>query len=100
MPLSGVPPPDTSTKKDPRKSFEPNALPISRARLFVSDYHHLAIGEKKAYGFEGLTTDVNEDDTAAVFTVSLEEGPIALHTWFQGGGDIIASAYYVYVHRK
>ena len=76
------------------------ALPISRARLFINDYHHMDIGEKKAYGFEGLTTQVDEDDTEAVFNVTLPKGPLALHTWFEGKGDIIASAYYAYVTRK
>ena len=75
------------------------AIPISRASLFISDYHHMSIGEKKPYGFEGLTTAVKPGDTAAVFTLPLEEGPMALHTWFQGKGRTF-SAYYVYVTRK
>jgi hypothetical protein len=36
---------------------------------------------------------------AAVFTVELEKGPMALHTWFQGKGTML-SAYYVYVTRN
>ncbi len=76
------------------------ALPISSARLFISDHHHLDIGEKRPYGFEGLTTPVAGDDTEALFTVSLPRGPMALHTWFEGEGEVIASAYYVYVRRK
>ena len=76
------------------------ALPITSARLFISNHHHLDIGEKPPYGYEGLTTPVGEDDTEAVFTVSLPEGPIALHTWFDEGREVIASAYYVYVRRK
>ena len=74
-------------------------LPIRRASLFISDYHHMAIGEKWPYGFEGLTKTVKPGDTAAVFTVELEKGPMALHTWFQGKGTML-SASYVYVTRK
>jgi arylsulfatase len=75
------------------------ALPIRRAGLFISDYHHMSIGEKKPYGFEGLTKPVKRSDTAAVFTLPLEKGPMALHTWFDGKGTTL-SAYYVYVTRK
>jgi arylsulfatase len=75
------------------------AIPISRAGLFISNYHHMSIGEKKPYGFEGLTTEVEPGDTAVVFTLPLEKGPMALHTWFQGKGTTL-SAYYVYVTRK
>jgi hypothetical protein len=46
-----------------------------------------------------LTKTVKREDTAAVFTVELEKGPMALHTWFQGKGTML-SAYYVYVTRK
>jgi hypothetical protein len=81
---------------DAKGRFE---LPIRRASLFISDYHHMPIGDKKPYGFEGLTTSVKQGDTAAVFTVELEKGPMALHTWFQGKGTILG-AYYVYVTRK
>ena len=87
------------------------ALPIRQASLFISDYHHLPIGEKTPYSFEGLTIDVEPGDTAAVFTLPLEKGPIALHTWFRGapvgagrdavlGYDTVLSAYYVYVTRR
>ena len=76
------------------------ALPISSARLFISDHHHLDIGDKRPYGFEGLTTRVGADDTEATFTVTLPEGTIALHTWFEEGREVIASAYYVYVTRR
>ena len=31
---------------------------------------------------------------------SLPRGPMALHTWFEGEGEVIASAYYVYVRRR
>ena len=74
-------------------------LPIRRAYLYISGYHHMPIGEKRPYGFEGLTKPVKRSDTAAVFTVELEKGPMALHTWFRGKGTIL-SAYYVYVTRK
>ena len=74
-------------------------LPIRRASQFISDYHHMPIGEKLPYGFEGLTKTVKPGDTAAVFTVELEKGPVALHTWFQGKGTML-SAYYVYVTRN
>jgi hypothetical protein len=67
--------------------------------LRFTDYHHMSIGEKRPYGFEGLTKPVKRSDTAAVFTVPLDNGPMELHTWFQGKGTIL-SAYYVYVTRK
>jgi len=74
-------------------------LPIRRASLFISGYHHMPIDDKRPYGFESLTKTVKQGDTAAVFTVELEKGPMALHTWFQGKGTML-SAYYVYVTRK
>ena len=78
-----------------------HALPIARARLFISGVHHLDIAEKPPYGFEGLTKKVAKDDTHATFTVNLRKGPIALHTWFDDASrETIASAYYVYVTRK
>ena len=86
------------------------ALPIRQASLYISDYHHSTISEKMPYRFEGLTTEVGPDDTAAIFTLPLEKGPIALHTWFLGtpvagrgsllGYDTVLSAYYVYVTRR
>ncbi len=79
-------------------------IPINSASIFISDYHHMSIDEKTFYGFDGLTTEVKEGDTAAVFTLPLEKGPMALHTWFRGGSGRHAtstlSAYYVYVRRK
>ena len=74
-------------------------LPIRRASLFINNYHHLPIGEKRPYAFEGLTKDVAPGDTAAVFTLELEEGPIALHTWFRTQTGALG-AYYVYVTRR
>jgi len=81
-------------------------IPITSASIYISNYHHMPIGDKTPYGFEGLTKEVKDGDTAAVFTLPLEKGPMALHTWFRGGskGGKIASsalsAYYVYVRRK
>ncbi|MDA1069657.1 MAG: arylsulfatase [Verrucomicrobia bacterium] len=77
------------------------ALPIAVARMFISDFQHLDIAEKPPYGFEGLTQKVSPGDTHASFTVKLEQGPMALHTWFDDDRrETIASAYYVYVTRK
>ena len=75
------------------------AIPIDKASIYISNYHHVTIAEKVPDGFEGLTKVVEPEDTAVVFTVPLEKGPIALHTWFQGEGGTL-SAYYVYVTRK
>ncbi len=68
----------------------------------------MRIGEKSPYGFEGETKPVGPNDTSVIFTAKLNEGPIALHTWFRGSdghrgsgtGSTILSAYYVYVTRK
>lgn len=77
------------------------ALPISTARIFISNVNHLAIGDKKPYGFEGLTKTVEPGETSAIFTVELKAGPMALHTWFNDETrETICSAYYVYVRRK
>lgn len=75
------------------------ALPINSASFYLNNHHHLSIGEKRAYGFEGETKSVGPEDKAVVFTAELKKGPIALHTWFRGP-DTILSAYYVYVTRK
>jgi hypothetical protein len=75
------------------------ALPISQARIFISGINHLAIGDKKPYGFEGLTKTVMPGEKSAVFTVQLEKGPMALHTWFDVENTSLHGAYYVYVKR-
>ena len=75
------------------------ALPIDSASIYLSNHHHLSIGEKRPYGFEGLTKKVKPGDTSVIFTAKLKRGPLALHTWFRGK-DTILSAYYVYVRRK
>ena len=75
------------------------ALPIKSASIYLNNYHHLSVGQKRPYGFEGLTKQVKSGDKSVVFTAKLKKGPIALHTWFRGE-DLIFSAYYVYVHRK
>ena len=57
--------------------------------------------DKSPYIFEGLTKRVSPGETSATFTVEPKEGPMALHTWFDDqNGDILFSAYYVYVNRK
>jgi len=75
------------------------ALDVDTASFYLSDYHHMPIGEKTPYRFEGLNKPVGPKDTHATFTATLRKGPIALHTWFRGR-DTILSAYYVYVTRK
>ncbi|MEM7316085.1 MAG: arylsulfatase, partial [Planctomycetota bacterium] len=75
---------------------EGTALPITSARFYLSNHHHLSISEKRPYGFEGLTKSVSEDDKSVTFSANLKKGPVALHTWFRGK-DTILSAYYVYV---
>jgi arylsulfatase len=63
------------------------ALPIARARV--------RIGEAEA------AKPVGVDDQAAVFSVTLSNGPALLHTWFDDErGEPITGAYYVYVRRK
>jgi len=75
------------------------ALPITSASIYLNNYHHLSVSQKRPYGFEGLTKQVKSGDKSVVFTAKLKKGPIALHTWFRGE-DLIFSAYSVYVHRK
>jgi arylsulfatase A-like enzyme len=75
------------------------SIPIQSASFFLSNHHHLSIAKKRPYGFEGLTKPVKADAKSVIFTARLKKGPIALHTWFRGGNDIL-SAYYVYVTRK
>ena len=80
-------------------SGESKALPINKAHFFLSQHHHLDIGQKRPYGFEGLTKKIKPEDASVTFTAELTKGPVALHTWFQGK-DTMLSAYYVYVTRK
>ena len=75
------------------------AIPITSASIYLSNYHHLSVAQKRPYGFEGLSKQVKTGDKSVVFTVKLQKGPIALHTWFRGE-NLVFSAYYVYVHRK
>jgi arylsulfatase A-like enzyme len=75
------------------------ALPITSASIYLNNYHHLSVGQKRPFGFEGLTKQVKSGDKSVVFTAHLKKGPIALHTWFRGE-ELIFSAYYVYVHRN
>jgi arylsulfatase len=74
-------------------------LEVDTASFYLSDYHHMLIGDKTPYRFEGLNKPIGTDDTSVTFTAQLEKGPVALHTWFRGQ-DTILSAYYVYVRRK
>jgi arylsulfatase A-like enzyme len=76
------------------------ALPINQAMLYVSGHNHMSIGEKRAYGFEGLTKQVQKKDKGVVFTMHLKKGSTALHTWFRGKDHTMLSAYYVYITRK
>lgn len=75
------------------------AMDIDTASFYLSDYHHLDIGDKRPYRFEGLNKSVGPNDTSITFTAQLKKGPIALHTWFRGESTIL-SAYYVYVTRN
>ncbi len=74
-------------------------LDVHTASFYLSDHHHMPIGEKRPYRFEGLNKPIESKDTHITFTATLEKGPIALHTWFRGD-ETILSAYYVYVTRK
>jgi len=76
------------------------ALNIKTARLFLNNYHHLSIGEKRPYGYEGLTKSVKDGDVTVKFNVKLKAGPIALHTFFGVSNSVLCSAYYVYIRRK
>lgn len=77
------------------------ALPISRARISISNKNHLVFEDKRPFIFEGLVKSVERGQTSVTFTVHLEAGPMALHTWFDDKtGETISSAYYVYVQRK
>lgn len=94
---------DTYIKNGKRQQFTGYCTDIffDEAIKFISGIHHMDIGEKPPYGFEGLTKRVEKGDTHATFTLKLNKGPIALHTWFDDSTrETIASAYYVYVTRK
>ena len=75
------------------------ALDVHTASFYLSDYHHLEIGDKTPYRFEGLNKPIGPDDTSVTFTAQLKKGPVALHTWFRGPQTTL-SAYYVYVTKK
>lgn len=83
-----------------KSSADDIALPISQARIFISNINHLSIGDKKPYGFEGLTKTVMPGEKSAIFTVELKKGLIALHTWFDVADNSLHGAYYVYVKRR
>lgn len=75
------------------------AINVDTASFYLSDYHHLDIGDKTPYRFEGLNKPIGPNDTGITFTAQLKKGPIALHTWFRGPTTTM-SAYYVYVTKK
>ena len=75
------------------------ALDVNTASFYLSDYHHLEIGHKTPYRFEGLNKPIGPNDTSVTFTAQLNKGPVALHTWFRGPQTTL-SAYYVYVTKK
>ncbi len=75
------------------------ALDVNTASFYLNDYHHLDIGDKIPYRFEGLNKPIGPDDTSVTFTAQLKKGPVALHTWFRGPQTTL-SAYYVYVTKK
>ena len=77
------------------------ALPISRARISISNKNHIAFEDKRPFIFEGLVKSVELGQTSVTFTVHLEAGPMALQTWFDDKtGETICSSYYVYIRRK
>ncbi|MCH6256128.1 arylsulfatase [Puniceicoccaceae bacterium K14] len=75
------------------------ALPITRARLFIGR-ENVYEKDKQAFSFKGETSELAAGDKFATFQVSLDAGPITLHTWFDDEYDnSLCGAYYVYVKR-
>ena len=71
---------------DSGKSF-----PIAYAKIFLKGEAGEFMRRKK----------VGQDDQGCTFTVDLEKGPVALHTWFDDeNNNSLSGAYYVYVTRK
>ncbi len=80
-----------------------STLPIASADIYINNVAtpHKALEDMEAYPFLGESKTVESGDTSVTFTIDLEEGPIALHTWFNDdNGDPITTPYYVYVRRK
>lgn len=78
-------------------------LPIASADIYINNVTtpHKALDDIEAYPFLGESKIVESGDTSVTFTVDLDEGPIALHAWFNDeGGTPITAPYYVYVRRK
>ncbi|MFH5885328.1 arylsulfatase [Halalkalibaculum sp. DA3122] len=78
-------------------------LPIASAHIYINNVAvpHKPLDEIEAYPFLGERKQVEAGDRSVTFTVKLEEGPIALHSWFNDeDGNPITTPYYVYVKRK
>lgn len=74
-------------------------LPVAIARLWINGARHFDV--EKPMAFNGEQVKVSPEDKMAVFTVDLEKGPVALHTWFDdAANNTLCGAYYVYVRRK
>ncbi|QDH81305.1 arylsulfatase [Echinicola soli] len=67
------------------------SFPIAYARIFLKGEAGEFMRRKK----------VSSSDQGSQFTVNLEKGPVALHTWFDDkNGNNIVGAYYVYVEKE
>lgn len=82
------------------------ALPIKSAHIYINNVAvpHKPLDEIEAYPFLGERKKVESGDRSVTFNVDLEEGPIALHAWFNEDDgrrpNPITTPYYVYVRRK
>jgi len=89
------------TMTDRNGNIGGKAVPITSASIYIGGVNHRSVAEKRPYSFEGLTKEVNPEDTAVTFDVHLQPGPIYLHTFFvKEDRNVAFGAYYVYVKRK
>lgn len=73
-------------------------MPVSSARILITGAVEREI--ERPMAFEGLQKKVGPGDVAVIFRVSLLEGPVALHTWFDDkDNNALSGAYYVYINR-
>lgn len=72
-------------------------MDITSARIYIDNNGP----DKKIFSHFDKVAEVSPDDKSVTFSVELDKGPIALHTWFREDKGKVAycGAYYVYVKK-
>lgn len=76
------------------------ALALNNSKIYIRKDFQFSEENLYSSDMKVVRKPVKPDTNSVTFTVDLEAGPIALHAFFNDGGDTVCGAYYVYVTRK